>query len=56
MGMRKTNITKGATYMNETLKALKERRSIRAYQKEQITEAQLETILDAGYWAPSAKN
>lgn len=42
--------------MNETLKVLKERRSIRAYQKEQITEAQLETILDAGYWAPSAKN
>lgn len=42
--------------MNEILKLLKERRSIRAYQKEQITEAQLEAILEAGFWAPSAKN
>lgn len=41
--------------MNETMKVLKERRSIRAYQKEQITDAQLEAILEAGIWAPSAK-
>ena len=41
--------------MNETLKLLAERRSIRAYQKEQITDAELEAILEAGIWAPSAK-
>ena len=42
--------------MNETLKLLEQRRSIRAYQKEQITDVQLEVILQAGIWAPSAKN
>ena len=42
--------------MNEVLKLLEQRRSIRAYQKEQITDAQLEAILRAGIWAPSAKN
>ena len=42
--------------MNEVLKLLEQRRSIRAYQKEQITDAQLEAILQAGIWAPSAKN
>ena len=34
--------------MNEVLKLLEQRRSIRAYQKEQITDAQLEAILRAG--------
>ena len=42
--------------MNETLKLLEERRSVRAYRKEQITDEQLEEILQAGIWAPSAKN
>ena len=42
--------------MNEILKLLEERRSVRAYRKEQITDAQLEAILRAGIWAPSAKN
>lgn len=42
--------------MNEVLKLLEQRRSIRAYQKEQITDEQLEAILQAGIWAPSAKN
>ena len=42
--------------MNEILKLLEERRSVRAYRKEQITDEQLEAILRAGIWAPSAKN
>ncbi len=39
--------------MNETLKVLKERRSIRQYKKEQITDEQLDQILEAGMFAPS---
>ncbi|WP_455582534.1 nitroreductase family protein [Dysosmobacter sp.] len=39
--------------MNETLRVLKERRSIRRYQPRQITEAELNAILEAGTWAPS---
>ncbi len=39
--------------MNETLKVLKERRSIRRYKNEQITEEQLNQILEAGDYAPS---
>ena len=42
--------------MNEILKLLEERRSVRAYQKEQITDEQLDAIIQAGIWAPSAKN
>jgi nitroreductase len=42
--------------MNETLKTLKERRSIRAYRPEQVKEADLEAILEAGLWAPSGMN
>ena len=42
--------------MNEILKLLEERRSVRAYQKEQITDEQLDAIIRAGIWAPSAKN
>ena len=42
--------------MNETLKTLLERRSIRAYRPERISEEHLEAILQAGVWAPSAKN
>ena len=42
--------------MNETLKTLKERRSIRAYRPEQVAEAHLEAILEAGLWAPSGMN
>ena len=42
--------------MNETLKVLKERRSIRAYRPEQVAEADLEAILEAGLWAPSGFN
>ena len=41
--------------VNETLKVLKERRSIRKYKKEQVAPETLEAILDAGTWAASAK-
>ena len=39
--------------MKEALDVLKNRRSIRKYRKEQITEEQLEQILEAGTWAPT---
>src|SRR5690554_2734620 len=39
--------------MNEALRVLKERRSIRQYKKEQITDEQLNSILEAGMYAPS---
>ena len=39
--------------MNETLKILRERRSIRKYQQEQVAPETLDAILDAGTWAPS---
>ena len=42
--------------MNETLKVLHERRSIRKYKAEQITDQELDAILEAGTWAPTAKN
>lgn len=42
--------------MNETLKVLKERRSIRKYRPEQVAEQDLNAILEAGTWAPTAKN
>ena len=41
--------------MNETLNVLKERRSIRKYKAEQITDAELDAILEAGTWAASGK-
>ncbi|HJA13132.1 MAG TPA: nitroreductase [Candidatus Mediterraneibacter merdipullorum] len=39
--------------MKETLKDLKERRSIRAYRPEQIKEEELQAILEAGTYAPT---
>lgn len=36
---------------NEVLKAIKERRSIRRYKNEQITDEELKTVLEAGTWA-----
>ena len=41
--------------MNETLNVLKERRSIRKYKAEQITDAELDAILESGTWAASGK-
>lgn len=40
---------------NEVLKAIHSRRSIRRYTPEQITSEELETVLEAGTWAPSGK-
>ena len=42
--------------MNETVKVLKERRSIRKYKDIQITEEELNNILECGMYAPSGKN
>lgn len=41
---------------NETMDSILRRRSIRVYQKEQITLDELETILEAGSYAPSGMN
>jgi nitroreductase len=40
--------------MNEIIKAILERRSIRKYRQEQITDAELDIIIQAGLYAPSA--
>lgn len=42
--------------MNEVLKAIHERRSIRSYEARQVSDAELDAVLDAGRWAPSAMN
>ena len=42
--------------MNETLKTILNRRSFRAYKPEQIKDEELQTILDAGSYAPSGGN
>lgn len=42
--------------MNETLKTILNRRSIRSYKPEQIKDEELYTILEAGKYAPSAMN
>jgi nitroreductase len=39
--------------MNETLKVIRERRSIRKYKAEQIKDTELNAILEAGTWAPT---
>ena len=38
---------------NEVLRAIRERRSIRRYKPEQITDEELKTVLEAGTWAPT---
>jgi len=40
----------------DTIKAIRERRSIRKYKPAEVTDEDLETILQAGRWAPSASN
>lgn len=42
--------------MNEVLKAIKSRRSIRKYSPDQIRDESLELILEAGIYAPTACN
>lgn len=40
--------------INETLKTIKQRRSIRSFKDEQITEEELQVVLEAGLYAPNA--
>ncbi len=42
--------------MNEVLKVLKSRRSVRSYKQEQISEESLDLIIKSGIYAPSANN
>jgi len=42
--------------MNEILNAIKNRRSIRSYETEQIDQKDLDLILEAGIYAPTAHN
>ncbi|MTI81386.1 MAG: nitroreductase family protein [Firmicutes bacterium] len=42
--------------MNETIGNIKSRRSIRAFKQEQIKDEELQLILEAGLYAPSAHN
>lgn len=42
--------------MNEVIAAIKNRRSVRQYKEEQISGQELEQILEAGLYAPSAHN
>ena len=42
--------------MNEILEVIKKRRSIRKYKPEQISDADLEAIMEAAIYAPSAMN
>jgi len=42
--------------MNEVINVIKQRRSVRAYQEKQLQEHELQAILEAGLWAPSAHN
>ena len=39
---------------NEVLKALRERRSVRQFKAEQITDEELQAVLEAGVYAPTA--
>ena len=41
--------------MNETIKNLKERRSIRKFKDEQISDEDLKTILEVGTYAPTGR-
>ena len=40
--------------VNETLKIIKQRRSIRSFEDEQIKEEELQSVLEAGLYAPNA--
>lgn len=42
--------------MNETMKTLLNRRSIRKYKSEQIKDEELNAVLEAGKYAPSGGN
>lgn len=40
---------------NDVLKAIKERRSIRRFKADQITDEELKTVLEAGTWAATGQ-
>ncbi|MDF2942218.1 MAG: nitroreductase [Herbinix sp.] len=42
--------------MNEILKVIKSRRSVRSYKQEQISQESLDAIIEAGIYAPTAHN
>lgn len=42
--------------MNQVLKTIRNRRSVRLYKPEQTKEEELQAILEAGIWAPSGHN
>lgn len=42
--------------MNETLKVLKERRSCRKFKEDMITNEELESVLEAGTYAPTGNS
>lgn len=42
--------------MNEVIRTIKNRRSVRLYREEQIAEEELQIIIEAGLWAPSGHN
>jgi nitroreductase len=47
---------KRRVYMNEVLRAIKSRRSVRKYSQEQISRESLEAVIEAGIYAPTAHN
>jgi nitroreductase len=53
---RNTLIHAGLCDMNEVLKAIRTRRTIRRFKPDLINDETLRTILDAGRWAPSFSN
>lgn len=42
--------------MTTAIENMKDRRSIRKYKQKQITESELDAILEAGLWAPNGRN
>ena len=42
--------------MNDVIKTMKERRSIRKFKKDEVDKNLIREVLEAGRWAPSAKN
>jgi nitroreductase len=42
--------------MNEVIKTIKKRRSIREFEDKPIEKEKIDQIIDAGLWAPSARN
>ena len=42
--------------MNEVLRAIRERRSVRSFKTDPVEPEKIEAILEAGRWAPSGKN